>query len=177
MRRGATFSRAAAAFAGAASVAALLGVCVRTRLATSCARAHNASLSRIESLSSRLGFARAYDDGSLAALQDSIERFRRGLGDAGTLRRISGLMSGRWSYHETDARQFGAYVLHRASAVLASPEVSDWPMVVDMVRSIEEQPGAAVSRIEIRSAGETGRTTFEFVRLAVLVQVRSAGSL
>jgi len=116
------------------------------------------------------------DDPHLNALRMLAGRLRGQLGTDDAWGRLVLLFGRDWTAEAGPKEQRAGYSTQTGSFVRLAPSPSDWPGVVNVVRSAEQLPGVGIAGIEMRSSGDRERRSLDIVKIAVAIHCRLPGS-
>jgi hypothetical protein len=116
------------------------------------------------------------DDSHLNALRALVDRFRGQLGTEDPWGRLVLLFGKDWTAEPGPRDQGAGYLTQIGTFVMLAPSVSDWPGIVDAVRSAEQLPGVGIAGLEMRSTGDRDHRSLETVKIVVAIRSRLSGS-
>lgn len=171
MTRGVRFSRWSAVFCGAGIIAVLSSAMIRHHVV----RSRIADRSQFEiseqDLKTQITAKSGCDLADLIALRSIVGRFRVQLGPSDSWDRLSVQFGKEWSAEGISRDDWDGYSVQVGALRMRSPATSDWPDIIEAVRTLEGTPGVRITGFEMKTSGEHERRSVDLVRIAVAIQM------
>ena len=176
MIRGLVFSRVLAAASSAAIAAACAMFWTLAELQSKNSE-HQRRASGIEAgLSAQIAAKSEFERDRLEALRIRVGLFRVHLGTANTWDRLVKRFGAGWTIEAGPSEDRNGCSVQYGVFSLKSPELSDWPGIIEILKDSEGLPGVGIVEFEMKTSGNLERRSLDLVRIHVAVQTGRKGS-
>jgi hypothetical protein len=111
-------------------------------------------------------------DSDLDELRARVGTFRDQLGPEDAWEHLVRQFGNGWTAEARPRDDRDGYSFQIGTFVKLSPATSDWPAIVELVKTAEHIPGVGIAGFEMKSSGSRERRTVDLVRIVVAIHSR-----
>jgi hypothetical protein len=175
MTKGVAYSMHASALSATGLVAACAMMFAHLHIASEKTEQRRRAVHHEDDLSGRIAAKSDCEDSRLDALRARVGSFRGRLGPEDAWERIVRQFGKDWTAEAGPMDILDGYSFQVGTFLLVSPAISDWPGIIEAVKTAEQLPGVGIASIEMKSSGNREHRALDLVKIVVAIHGRRSG--